>query len=108
MTRPVRRYAIHRCACYSLRDAARAADLPMSRLRRAVVLGDLPADPVSDDRDYLIRGRDLQEHLRSIRRGERADFSGVESIDWGLGIFLAFPLAAILLGAAGLCSAPLR
>lgn len=104
--RPIRRYAIHRYACYSLRDAARAADLPPQRLRRAVILGDLPAEPVADDRDYLIRGKDLQDHLRSIRRGERADFSEAESVDWGLGIFLAFPLVAILIGSAALCSAP--
>jgi len=106
MTRPIRRYAIDRSACYSLRDAARAADLPTRRLRRAVVLGDLPAEPVADERDYLIQGRDLQEHLRSIRRGERVVFSESESINWGIGVFLAFPLIAILTAAAGFCTTP--
>ena len=104
--RPVRRYVVHRHAVYTLRDAARAADVPLGRLRRDVVLGDVPSEPVDDDREYLVTGQALQSFILRIRPGEQADFRDAEDVDWGIGVFLAFPLIAFLVCAAGLASAP--
>lgn len=100
--KPIRRYAIHRHACYPIRDAARAADVPLGRLRRAVILGDVAAEAVDDDREYLVQGYALQAFVRAARPGENPDFRDAEDLDWGIGLFLAFPLVAFLVCAAGL------
>ncbi|MBV8879615.1 MAG: hypothetical protein JO332_06625 [Planctomycetaceae bacterium] len=105
-SRPVRRYSLEPQACYSLREAARLADIPVDRLRRAVVLGDVPAEPVDDDRDYLLRGQAIRDYVQSIRPGERAELHGGDDIDWGIGIFLAFPLLALFVFGIGLNCPP--
>ena len=43
----------------SLRDAARRTGIPEEQLRRKILLGELPAEPVDDDRQYLVSLRDL-------------------------------------------------
>ncbi len=48
---------------YSLRDASLLSGLPESRIRRAILLEDLPAQEVPDDRHYLIQGRSLAAYV---------------------------------------------
>lgn len=95
--RPVRRYAIQPEVRYSLRDAAALSDLSKDELRRAVVLGEIDAEPVADDRDYLIPGRALQEHVRMLRPQERPVFDGPADAIEIVGVFLAIPMVALLL-----------
>lgn len=45
---------------YSLREAARRAGVPDERLRRAILMGDLLAEPVPDGREYLIQALHLR------------------------------------------------
>ena len=56
---------------YSIRDAARAAGLPEERLRRAILTGALVAQPVADDRQYLIRASELR-HFAGLPEPEPA------------------------------------
>ncbi len=44
---------------YPLRDAARLKGVPEERLRRAILDGRIVAEPVPDDRQYLIRASEL-------------------------------------------------
>jgi|SRR5579859_386007 len=94
--RPVRRYAIQPHLDYSLRDAAQAGALLKDQLRRAILLDEIPANPVDDGREYLIRGRHLQEYVRTLRPLERPQFEGDEGALGVLGVFLAIPLVALL------------
>jgi hypothetical protein len=94
--RPVRHYAIEPHLDYSLRDAAQAGRLPKDQLRRAILLDEIPADPVDDGREYLVRGRHLQEYVRTLRPLERPRFEGAEDALGFLGVFLAIPLVALL------------
>jgi hypothetical protein len=43
----------------SLRDAARRTGIPEEQLRRRILLGELPAEAVDDDRQYLVSLQDL-------------------------------------------------
>lgn len=43
----------------SLREAARRTGIPEEQLRRRILLGELPAEAVDDDRQYLLSLRDL-------------------------------------------------
>ena len=95
--RPVRRYAIQPDIRYSLRDAASLSDLSKDELRRAVVLDGIEAEPVADDREYLIPGRALQEHVRMLRPQERPVFEGPADAIEIVGVFLAIPMMAVLL-----------
>jgi hypothetical protein len=104
--RPVRHYAIQADAPYSLRDAAQASGLAEGELRRAVVLGEIEAEPVDDVRDYLIPGRALQGHVRTLRPQERAVFDGTTDAVQVAGVFLAIPLVALLLLAGLQSSGP--
>ena len=95
--RPVRRYAIQPDVLYSLRDAAQGSDLSKDEVRRAIVLGDIVAEPVPDDREYLIPGRALQEHVRMLRPQERPVFDRPADAIEIVGVFLAIPVVALLL-----------
>lgn len=106
--RPRRHYAIHCDGVYSLRDAARVLNVPEEQLRRLVLMGDLPAIDCADDRQYLLRGSVLQEHVRKLRPREEAVFEIDTSAFWALGIFLLLPILAsaglafsVLVGNAG-------
>jgi len=95
--RPVRRYAIQPDLRYSLRDAASVSDRSRHELRRAVLLGDIDAESVDDDREYLIPGRALQAHLRLLRPQERPMFEDSAQAIEIVGVFLAIPMVALLL-----------
>jgi len=95
--RPVRRYAIQPELRYPLRDAAFLSDLTKDELRRAVVLGEIVAESVADDREYLIPGRALQEHLRILRPQERPVFETPADAIEIVGVFLAIPMVALLI-----------
>jgi len=43
----------------SLREAARRSGIPEEQLRRRILTGELAAEPVDDDRQYLVRLEDL-------------------------------------------------
>ena len=103
--RPVRHYEIWTDIRYSLRDAARAGDLSRKDLRRAILLGEIDAEPVDDDREYLLRGAALPDHLRALRPQEQPRFEGADDAARVVGVFLAIPLVALLL-LAGLHSHP--
>jgi hypothetical protein len=102
---PVRHYEIQADLSYPLRDAARACDLPRSKLRLAILLSEIDAEPVDDDREYLLRGGALQDYLRALRPMERPRFEGAPDAVGVVGVFLAIPLVALLL-LAGLQSLP--
>ena len=48
---------------YSIHAAARTAHVPVERLRRGILTGELIAQPVSDDRQYLVTGSNLRAFL---------------------------------------------
>jgi hypothetical protein len=50
---------------YSLREAARRGGVPEERLRRAILLGELIAEPIPDGREYLIRAVHLESFLKA-------------------------------------------
>ncbi len=56
-------------ALYSLREAAELTGIPEGRIRRAILLEDLPALAAPDDRQYLLLGRTLEDYLHSRRTG---------------------------------------
>lgn len=91
------RYTIDRFTSYPLSQAAKAAEMPQGKLRRAIVLGELEAEPVADERDYLVEGRHLQEYIRSLRTNERAEFSSENDLGWVIGLFLAIPLLTLMI-----------
>jgi len=90
-------YSIGSYDRYSLSQAARAADVPPGRLRRAIVLGELQAEPVADERDYLVSGRHLQEYIRSLRPNERAEFESDGNLGLAIALFFAVPLVMSLI-----------
>jgi hypothetical protein len=51
---PLRPYGIRSDGGYSFRDAARAGDLFRGKLRLALLLAGIDAEPVDDDREYLL------------------------------------------------------
>lgn len=100
-----RRPLIRADATYSLREAAGLLDIPEGTLRRAILLDDLPAEGVCDDRHYLIEGHDLLAHFRLLRPDEESNGVSSPSIVGGAAFLALFPiLAAILLLLAGMRS----
>ena len=94
--RPKRYYAIQSGMTYALRDAARLAHLPEGQLRRAILLDRLPAQEVTDDRQYLLTGAILKRYLQSIRPKEEAIYdSDEESVFWNLGVFFLISSIAL-------------
>jgi hypothetical protein len=90
-------YSIGSYDRYSLSQAARTADVPPGRLRRAIVLGELQAEPVADERDYLVSGRHLQEYIRTLRPDERAEFESDGNLGLAIALFFAVPLVMSLI-----------
>ena len=71
---PRRCYCVRCDEFYSLHWAAKAIDVEEGRLRRAILLEDLDAIPVPDDRQYLIHGMALRAYLRTLRPSEECEF----------------------------------
>lgn len=89
-------YLIHRHQTYSLREAARALDLPEGALRRAILLDQIKAHEVDDDRQYLLQGSDLREYLRDHRPSEPCVFPEEDSLLPDLLTFLIIPVLIVL------------
>jgi len=99
-------HAIRQDGLYPLRDAAVLLGIPEGQLRRAVLLENLPAQEVCDDRHYLFSGTTLLAYARRPRPFEEVLERDRETAAWGLAILLLFPiLAAVLLIIAELSAA---
>lgn len=70
-----RYYAIRSSGFYSLREAAQLLGVPEDRIRRAILLEDLPSIDVADERHYLLAGETLQKWVRSERPEEKCRFT---------------------------------
>ena len=92
-----RHYPICRDGVYSLKEAAQALHLPEGRLRRAILLDDLPAIDVADDRHYLIQGRILQAYVQQLRPQEEPGFQLSSMAFWPVVVLMI----ASMLGLAG-------
>jgi hypothetical protein len=87
---------VDRTRVYSLRDAARALEMPEGNLRRAILLDQLRATEVDDDRQYLLEGTALQEFVRTLRSGETCAFPEADSLLPDLLTFLIIPVLIVL------------
>lgn len=96
-SRPRHYYPIDRGLVYSLQDAARAAELPEGKLRRAILLDELAACEVDDDRHYLIDGAALQTYLRRLHRAENCAFPENDNLWLELAYCLVIPLLILLI-----------
>ena len=90
---------------YPLHWAAQAIDVEEGRLRRAILLEDLDAIPVPDDRQYLIHGMALRAYLRTLRPSEECEFfqdqelvckPGLVMLLWALGVLFASVLLLMM------------
>jgi hypothetical protein len=93
---PPRFFAVDRTQVYSLKDAARALEIPEGALRRAVLMEDLRAMEVDDDRHYLLAGAALQEFLRRRHPDETCVFPDEDSLLPDLLTFLIIPILIVL------------
>ena len=94
--------AIRISETYSLRDAALILKIPEGQLRRSVLFGELPADEVDDDRQYVFSGKTLLAYARGRWPDETIEAAENSDTFWGLVLLLLFPLlAAVLLVIAG-------
>ncbi len=75
---------------YSLREAARLAGVPEENLRRSVLLGEIVATPVADDRQYLVAASELSRY-----RGKKSTSSTPEPRERFF-CLAAFAIVAIL------------
>lgn len=89
-------YSVDRARVYSLRDAARALEMPEGNLRRAILLDQLRAVEVDDDRQYLLDGAALQEFVRRLRPAEACAFPEPDSLLPDLLTFLIIPILIVL------------
>ncbi len=89
-------YAIDATRVYSLRDAARALEVPEGNLRRAILLDRLRAMEVDDDRQYLLEGSALQDYARHLRPSEQCAFPAEDSLLPDLLTFLIIPILIVL------------
>jgi hypothetical protein len=89
-------YAIDATRVYSLRDAARALEMPEGNLRRAILLDQLRAIEVDDDRQYLLEGSALQDFVRRLRPTEQCAFPAEDSLLPDLLTFLIIPILIVL------------
>lgn len=107
--RIMRRYAIQKDAAYSLRDAARVLRIPVSQVRRAILLNELLAIEVSDDRQYVIQGEDLEEFLRVLEPRaiiEDGHLNGGGDSIWAIAVLILIPLLALVSLIIGVLAAP--
>lgn len=83
----------------SLADASKRAGIPQERLRRAILLGELVAETVPDDREYLIQAI----HLESFAQGTSGERPGASTpscvrrkVAIAIGIVLLLAFLALL------------
>lgn len=95
--RPKRFYPIDRGTAYSLEDAAKALEIPEGKLRRAILMDDLAAEQVDDDRHYLLQGDALQNYVRHLRPAEECVFVENGNLLLELAYCLIIPLLILLL-----------
>src|SRR5581483_6473798 len=93
---PQRFYAVDATRIYSLREAARALEMPEGTLRRAILLDRLRATEVDDDRQYLLEGSALQDFVRRLRPAEQCAFPAEDSLLPDLLTFLIIPILIVL------------
>src|ERR1041384_742175 len=60
----------------SLANASKRAGLPLERLRRAILLGELVAEPVPDDREYLRDGHTFQVVMVDNKKERKGGIPG--------------------------------
>src|SRR5690348_12664667 len=89
-------YSVDATRVYALRDAARALEMPERNLRRAILLDQLRATEVDDDRQYLLEGSALQDFVRRLRPAEQCAFPGEDSLLPDLLTFLIIPILIVL------------
>jgi hypothetical protein len=89
-------YSIQRNQTYSLRDAARAIQVPEGALRRAILLDQVRAQEIDDDRQYLLEGGDLREYVRSLHPSDHCVFPEEDSLLPDLLTFLIIPVLIVL------------
>jgi len=94
--RPRRFYPIDHYQTYSLQDAARALAVPEGTLRRAILLDELSALGVDDDRHYVLDGGALQDFVRHLRPAECCVFPAGDSLWLDLALLLLIPLLILL------------
>src|SRR5205085_1129723 len=80
----------------SLADASKRTGVPLERMRRAILVGELVAEPVPDDREYLIRAI----HLDSFLEGKEHVSSATPTLSGprrkvAIGIILLLALLAL-------------
>jgi len=95
-TLPRHFYAVDAARAYSLREAALALEMPEGKLRRAILLDQLRATEVDDDRQYLLEGSALQDFVRRLRPEEQCAFSAEDSLLPDLLTFLIIPILIVL------------
>jgi hypothetical protein len=91
-----RSYALRSDAVYSLHEAARLADIPKGELRRAILLEEIPAHEVSDDRHYVLDGSALLDYLRRLRPHEEVEEEANDGVIWGLVLLALFPIVVVI------------
>jgi len=89
-------YPVDRGTLYSLRDAALALEIPEGKLRRAILLDEVPAADVDDERQYLLDGAALQAFIRRTRPYENCVFPDNGSLFLELAYCLVIPLLILL------------
>jgi len=89
-------YPVDRGTLYSLRDAALALEIPEGKLRRAILLDEVPAADVDDERQYLLDGAALQAFIRRTRPHENCVFPDNGSLFLELAYCLVIPLLILL------------
>lgn len=89
-------YPVDRGTLYSLRDASLALEIPEGQLRRAILLDEVPAADVDDERQYLLDGAALQTYIRSIRPAENCVFPDNGNLFLELAYCLVIPLLILL------------
>jgi hypothetical protein len=94
--KPERYYPIRRTEAYSLKDAAAALAVPEGQLRRAILLSDLPALDVPDDRQYLLLGSTLRAYVQALRPEENCRFDPGDDVFYGMAFLAILPLIALI------------
>jgi hypothetical protein len=95
-TRARHYYPVDRGTLYSLRDAALALEISEGKLRRAILLDEVPAADVDDERQYLLDGAALQAYIRRIRPNENCMFPDNGNLFLELAYCLVIPLLILL------------
>jgi len=89
-------YTVDRGTLYSLRDAALALEISEGTLRRAILLDEVPAADVDDERQYLLDGAALQAYIRRVRPNENCVFPNNGNLFLELAYCLIIPLLILL------------